>query len=313
VLWVELVYAFWMQRPQVIHFQWLSDPQKDYYLIQFLKFLGFKVVYTAHNLLPHGSVPGHKKVFQRIYQLVDKVVVHATRNKEEMVDEFAIDPNKIAVIPHGAYRLFYRDSSTTKERARQELGIPDHKRVILFFGSIRRYKGLEYLVRAFQMVREKLENVMLLIVGEVPPADAEEVEYYSKFLAAVENEEDVVPRRGYIDFDKVGDYFTASDVVVLPYLKTYQSGVLLLAYAAGKPVVVTDTGGLAEVVEEGKSGFVVSPMNAEHLAQAIISVIADPSRAEEMGRYAKHLSVEKYSWDEVARKTLEVYRSVIHD
>jgi starch synthase len=110
--------------------------------------------------------------------------------------------------------------------------------------------------------------------------------------------------------EKIALYFSASDVVVLPYVKNYTSGVLLSAYAAGRPVVVTDTGGLKEGVEIGKTGFVVPPKDTRALAQAIIETVESPERCDEMGRYAKVFAEKNYSWSRVASKTIDLYRQL---
>ena len=99
-------------------------------------------------------------------------------------------------------------------------------------------------------------------------------------------------------------------MVVLPYIKTYTSGILLAAYAAGRPVIVTDTGALSEVVDVGKSGFIVPPRDINALAQAIMKILSDPGQMEEMGNYAKYLSETIYSWSSIALKTIHVYQSL---
>jgi glycosyltransferase involved in cell wall biosynthesis len=100
--------------------------------------------------------------------------------------------------------------------------------------------------------------------------------------------------------------------VVLPYVKTYTSGVLLAAYAAGRPVVATDTGALSEMVEVGKSGLLVPPKDTRALAQAIITLLGDTEGLESMGSYAKHLAETRYSWQRIATQTLCVYQSIVH-
>ena len=224
---------------------------------------------------------------------MDAIIVHAESNKRELSETLTVDPGKVFVIPHGAYGLFYREKKTSKEEARQLLQLPPDEKVLLLFGSVRRYKGLEYLAPAFRLVRQRVPNVTLLIVGDVQGEDPEELEFNSKLIAEIEHEEGIVFRRGYVDFEKVGDYFTAADVIMLPYIKTYQSGVLLLACMAGRPVVATDTGGLAEVVEAGKSGLIVPPRDVESLAEATVTLVADPQKTDEMGRYARYLAGDR--------------------
>lgn len=311
LIWLKAIFSLLLKKPDVIHFQWLVSQRQDYYFIKLLKLLGFKIVYTVHDLLPNNTdSPEDRKAFQRIYRLPDKLIVHAESNKKEMICEFNTDPNKIYVVPHGSYDLFYGEKNVSKEVAREVLRIPQGKKVLLFFGIIKRYKGLEYLVDAFGEVKANVANVMLLIVGSIHNGDAEAFKYYSHLVDEIGSRDDVMCIREYVPFDKVGYYFSAADLVVLPYTKTSHSGVLLSAYAAGRPVVVTDTGGLSEVVEDGKTGFVVPPRDAKALAQAIIKTIASPARTEEMGRYAKYLAETTYSWKDVALKTIDVYRSL---
>jgi len=180
--------------------------------------------------------------------------------------------------------------------ARKKMKISDEKRVILFFGLIKRYKGLEYLVSAFQKVKEELDNVTLLIVGSIYNGDNEDFKFYSDLIDLISHDDNIICVNEYVPFEKIHSYFLASDVVVLPYIKTYTSGVLLAAYAAGRPVIVTDTGALSEVVDIGKSGFIVPPKDVNILAQTIMKTLSNPDHMEEMGNYAKHLSETLYSW-----------------
>src|SRR5205085_3119139 len=115
-----------------------------------------------------------------------------------------------------------------------------------------------------------VRGAFLLIVGQIYAADTEGFQYYTRLIDALRNEEDVLCVPRYVPLEAVGDYLAAADVVALPYTRTYQSGVLLAAYAAGRPVVVTDTGALKETVEPGKSGVVVAPSDAKALAHGIV-------------------------------------------
>jgi glycosyltransferase involved in cell wall biosynthesis len=120
-----------------------------------------------------------------------------------------------------------------------------------------------------------------------------------------------VYRPEYVSVEQMPHYFVASDLVAIPYAKTYQSGILALAYAAGRAVLVTDTGGLAEVVEPGKSGFIAPPCDADAMAEALIEAGTDPHLLGAMGRYGKRLADTKYSWNDIAISTLSVYQTAI--
>jgi D-inositol-3-phosphate glycosyltransferase len=301
-----------LSRPDIIHFQWVVDRKYDYYFASLLKKLGFKIVYTVHDLLPQDSAnPADRAALMRIYRLADRLIVHSQSDITELAETFRIDSNKTCLVPHGSNRFFYPDAVLSKEEARKKLGLQLHTPVVLFFGIIRRYKGLEYLVDAFKRVKVEIPNATLLIAGNVYDGDPEGYQYYTRLIDECRTHERIVCTNGYIPFDKVNYYFSASDVVVLPYVKTYTSGILLTAYAAGRPVVATNTGALKEVVEEGKSGYVVPPRNADALGQAIIQILKNPAHLQTMSSYAKHLADTRYSWYNAAVKTVDVYRALL--
>ena len=304
-----LLFLLW-HNPHIIHFQWLKDSKNDVYLMKFLKILRFPIVYTAHDLLPHDSnFHDYQNVFRKIYSISDKIIVHSVRNKREIIDLFKIDPKKVYVIPHGSFDLFYTEKNITKDTAREKIGIPKGKKIILFFGFIKKYKGLEYLVSAFQNIKEHLDDIGLLIVGKIHSTDSAGFKFYADLIEHVSHNDDIMCINEYIPLETINLYFLASDLVVLPYIKTYTSGVLLAAYAAGRPVIVTDTGALSEVVDIGKSGFLVPPKDINALEQAMMKALRDPDRLEEMGNYARYLSETVYSWHSIALKTTDVYRS----
>ncbi len=306
---LRAVFLFLIKRARVVHVQWLVNHKQDYAFIRLLRRVGFKIVYTAHDLMPLGSHSVEtRETLLKIYERVDRIIVHSEKNKREMIDLFHIEGDRISVIPHGSYDFFRAQKGANKNTVRDALGIPKEKRVILFFGLIRRYKGLEYLVEAFEQVRARVDNAMLLVVGKIFSGNSEEFEYYSDLIDKLRGHDDIRCVPEYVPLEKVDSYFSAADLVALPYTKSYTSGILLAAYGAGKPVVVTDTGGLGEVVEEGKSGAIVPPRDAAALAKAIIDIFETPGKLEAMGQHAKYLGETTYSWKGIAIKTLSLYQ-----
>jgi glycosyltransferase involved in cell wall biosynthesis len=156
-----------------------------------------------------------------------------------------------------------------------------------------------------------LPDARLLIVGRVDTDDPESAGFYARLLGDFEGRPGIQAVPGYVPFNRLATYLLASDVVALPYVKSYTSGVLLWAYAAGRPVVVTSTGGLAESVDVGKSGFVVPPRDSRALAEALVGVIQSPSRSDAMGDYARNLAETRYSWPTAAAQTLKLYRELL--
>jgi D-inositol-3-phosphate glycosyltransferase len=301
---------FLYRRPHIIHFQWLISPREDYYFIKALRLLRFKIIYTAHNLQPHeDNSEAGKKILRKIYESVDHIIVHANQNQTELIEQFKITINKTTVIPHGSYDLFSVGKNITRESARDELILPKDKLIVLFFGSIRKYKGLDYLIEAFQQVRRQIYDIVLLVVGKTGNGHNDS-RYYSDLIGDLYRYEDIIFISKYIDVEKVGSYFSAADLVVLPYTETYQSGVLMLAYAFGKAVVVTNIGGLNELVVADKTGLVVPPCNSSALAEAITKILVNPDERESMGRRAKSLAETTYSWRNIALRTRKLYQSI---
>jgi glycosyltransferase involved in cell wall biosynthesis len=235
-------------------------------------------------------------------------VVFAEPNRRELIDSFGVAADQVSVIPHGSGNELFPTSS--QESARAALHIEATKRVILFFGYIKRYKGLEYLVEAFDRVREEMDDALLLVAGAVSRHPSEFAEY-SSLVEALQKREDVVCDSEYIPSSRVGLYFAAADVVVLPYVKTYHSGILMLAYAAGRPVVVTSTGMLAEDVREGSTGFVVPPKDSRALADRILEILALPDRGRAMGEAGRHLAETSHSWSAAAERSVALYRRLL--
>jgi glycosyltransferase involved in cell wall biosynthesis len=204
--------------------------------------------------------------------------------------------------------MFFEDKSKIlKADARMEMGLSKDDKVVLFFGHILRYKGLEYLLKAFKKVVKEVPTAKLIIAGE----PREDFSPYKHLISKLGIKKHLFMDLEYLPFEKVARYFSAGDVITLPYIKTYQSAVLQLAYAFGKPVIVTRTGGLPEVVEEGRSGYIIPTEDANGLAKTLVEVLSDEDKLLEMGEYAQMLAETKYSWKNITRMTLSVYQGLL--
>jgi glycosyltransferase involved in cell wall biosynthesis len=177
--------------------------------------------------------------------------------------------------------------------------------VVLFFGLIRPYKGLEDLLRAFSLVAQTDGDAWLLVAGA--PVGLPGLEHYRRLMAEYGILQRTCFLPEYLAPEAVGGIFAAADVVALPYRRASQSAVLQLAYACGKAVVGTNTGGLPEVIEQGKSGYVVEPGDILGLAGSIRALFADRARRADMGRYARQLSATRFAWSTIAATTREIY------
>jgi D-inositol-3-phosphate glycosyltransferase len=293
-------------KPDILHYQWVLMPTLDYLVLKRFKAMGIQLVYTAHNVLPHEERRWHRKQYASLHKTVNQIIVHSESNKRELLETFMLDARKVHVIPQGNFSDFSGEA-LTREKAKEVLDIDPKQRVILFFGLIKRYKGIEYLIKAFPIVKKHLPATKLLIAGK----QKEDFAPYGNLIADLGIVEDVITHLRFIPYQELVAYFCAADVVVLPYLKTYQSAVVFMAYTFGRPVITTATGGLPEAIEEGKSGYVVPPGDEQILAEAICKILSDKTRMMQMGYYARHLAETKYSWPDIAKATLEVYRSLV--
>lgn len=306
---VKLLIFLKIKKPEIVHIQWMEIPRVDIQLVKILKKMGFKVVFTAHNILPHENGHKYSKIYKKIYSSVNKIIVHSQSDKITLSSCFEIDEKNIRVVPHGNFDIYILNKDLSKKEAREKLGLPkEDVKIVLFFGLIRPYKGLEILLDAWwQITRKDVNfNAHLVIAGK-------KLMSIDNIMAKL-NEEGTLSKvtfhNCFIPFDEVQYYFRASDLVVLPYIKTYNSGVIQIAYSFGLPVVASRTGGLPEVVEDDASGFLVEPANSKELATIIVKALTDEKKLFEMGKYAKYLSDSKYSWKQIANQTTKLYRDI---
>ena len=275
------------ERADVVHFQWL-----DVQLLDRLLLPRRPVVLTAHDLLPREPRAGQVRAQRALYDAVDAVVAHSEYGRAQLVGELGQDSRKVHVIHHGAFEHLTRlpDAGLPAELA------PPRGPVVLFFGLLRPYKGLDVLLRAWREV----QGAELWIVGR-PRMDAAPlramagptVRFVSRFVSDGE----------------LAACFRRATVVVLPYSRTDrfdQSGVLATALAFSKPTVLSDVGGLREVAATGAARL-VAPGDAGALADALTGLLDDSAQRERMAGAAAAAAAGPYSWDEAARRTLAVY------
>jgi glycosyltransferase involved in cell wall biosynthesis len=248
-------------------------------------------VLTAHDLLPREPRPGQTAAQRRLYNAVDAVVVHSQYGRAGLVERLGVPPEKVHVIPHGAF------THLTQQRQERPLAAEldaVEAPVVMFFGLLRPYKGLEVLLQAWRGI----SGAELWIVGH-PRMPVEPLR------AAGGDSVRFVPR--FVSDEELPAFFRRADVIVLPYVGTERfdfSGVLATALAFGKPVVVSDVGGMGEV----GAVRLVAPGDPAALHDALAELVGDPVAREELGRAARQAAAGSYSWDEAARRTVALYR-----
>ena len=207
---------------------------------------------------------------------------------------------KLRLTPHPIYDIFERH--LPKDGARKQLGIFS-KNVMLYFGYVRAYKGLMVLIEAMKGIHEfdhQIGDTMLLVVGEFYDDESK----YRTRVRELNLEQCVRFVSDYIPNDQVADYFSAADVVMLPYLSATQSGIIQIAYNFDKPVIATNVGGLAEVVLDGTTGFIVPPNDPQALTEAVLGFY----REHKESAFSTNVKLEKqkYSWDNFVQNIEEL-------
>jgi glycosyltransferase involved in cell wall biosynthesis len=278
----------------VIHYQWLTLPGLDRRLLPPIR----PRVMTAHYILPPDASPRAARSAAKVFGAMDAVVAHSEHGAARLRDEVGLPAERVRVIPHGAFDYLTR--LPEEKPLPQELQGAEGP-VVLSFGLLRPYKGLENLLEAFGEVGSDAE---LWIVGNPRMA----VEPLHEMAALTGAKVRFVTR--FVEEAEIPAIFRRADVVALPYLDAEHSGVLYTGLAFGKPLVVSAVGGFPEVAETAAARL-VPPGDTAALARALRELIDDPAAREELAAAARAAAAGPYSWDEAARLTLALYEELL--
>ena len=274
------------EQPDIIHFN-----ENHLWTSIFLPFLKkFKIVTMIHDVKPH---PGSRKIDQKIAKKLynhfsDCFLVHGKYAEKEIKTD-----KKCYSIPHGDYAFFL---NYTKE------SITEEDNTILFFGRIEDYKGLKYLISSINYISNENPEIKLIIAGSGD---------FEKYKPLIKHDKNFEIHNRFIKDEEVPSFFQRSKLVVLPYTECTQTGIIPIAYAFKKPVIVTNVGSIPEVVEDRKTGFIVPPKDSEALGKAITKTLNDADLMKKMG-FNGYIKMEKeLSWDVVTEKLIKIYNKVM--
>lgn len=253
---------------------------------------GTRRVAILHNLIPHEHRPGDR-LFSRYFVGSNDAFVTLSRSVLDDIDHF--DPRKRKPRTYSPHPL-YDHYGTTLDRteACRLLGLEENLRYVLFFGFIREYKGLDLLLDAMSDPRLRELDVKLLVAGEFYG----DPKPYHEQIARLGIGERVVLKTDFIPDSEVNRCFSVADVVAQPYRSATQSGVSQIAYHFEKPMVVTNVGGLPEIVPDGKAGFVVEP-DGKAIADALVRYFSDEETWRERLTAGVRDEKQKYGWDKL--------------
>ena len=261
-----------------------------------------KILFICDNVIPHEKRFGDKFFTKLAFSQADYFIVMSKTVEDDLKVFNKGKPYKL--IQHPVYNIFGEKVSKTeaKEFINKEYNIDvTNEKVILFFGYIRKYKGLNYLIDAMPEILKKI-NLKLLVVGEF----YDDENKYMEQIKSLNLKESIKVISDFVPDTNVKYFFSACDVAVLPYSDATQSGIIQIAYHYDKPVIATDVGGLAEVVRNDETGFIIEPKSSKAVAEAVIKFYEED--LEE--KFSKNASEEKkkFTWEEFTSKISEMVR-----
>jgi len=277
----------------VVHYQWLSVPALDAILLPPSR----PRAMTAHYVLPPRPSAAQIRRARRVFGRMDAVVAHSEHGAERLRSEVGLDPSRVRTIHHGAFDYL--------TRLPEESPLPPELEgaegpVVLFFGLLRPYKGLDVLLEAFR----QLEGAELWVVGN-PRIDPEPLH---RAAAAAPGRVRFVER--FVAEAEIPAILRRADILALPYLEAEHSGVLYAGLALGVPMVLSAVGGFPEVAAEGAARL-VAPGDAAALATTLAELLGDPAARGRLSAAAAAAAAGPYSWDGAARRTLELYEELL--
>lgn len=300
---IKIIILIYNCRPKVVHIQWYRLENVEFYLYKSLRhLLGFKLVYTAHNVLPHNSGNKKIKVYRKLYSLADAIIVHSKATVSELA-EIGVDKKKIHVIKHGILQKREPQKKTPFDfRERYCIG----KKILFSISGVQNaYKGTDLLIKAWTTTPLLYEsnNCVLVIMGKNSGVDYSETDNVKNII--------IIDR--FFSDEEQEALFSATDVLLLPYRQISQSGVLLTALPYKIPLLVSNIGGLSETLDEANIGWRISPNNVKELATTLISIVQNPEVVNRIknDQFEWDKILNYYSWNNIGNQTKLLYLDLI--
>lgn len=295
-------------KAELLHAQWWSWPLAAVYvcLCMIFKLRGKPVVLTVHNVLSHDRSSIYKTASRLLFKFCDHFIVHTEENRRQLIACYGIRNRKISVIPHGSLDFYVRHQ-TDPTAVRKELGIAANQKVVLLFGAIRPYKGVDTAIEAFSRVIKNVPEAILLIAGKT----WQSWKPYQQKIEQLSIGKAVKTHLDYIPTGDVCKFFESADLVILPYEQfDSQSGVGSTAMSFHKPMIVSDVGGLPDLVVDRR--WVVPPNSPASLARAIEDCLTDSNLLSRMSADSETVATG-LNWHDIAAKTTAIYDKLITD
>lgn len=290
--WIKALSKLILFKPHFVILPWWVVYFAPLYafLIPLIKFFSKgKIIFLCHNVVEHESSFIKQLLTRMVLKQGNYYIVHSEQERDKLM-KMGFKSKKIKKIFHPTYEELNPEILPV-HKAKENLGL-EGKKVILFFGFIRPYKGLIYLLEAMKEICEVHKEIHLIVVGEFMKENKDD---YLDIINHLRSQECLSLHDYYVPSSDINKYFSAADLVVLPYVSATQSGIVQIAYSYAKPVIVTNVGGLPEVVVQDKSGFVVPPKDSGALRRKILDYF-NLSDHEYMTNYIMEYK-RKFAWE----------------
>lgn len=280
---------------EIVHFQFFHLKLQNILVLQLAKYFGLKRIVTIHDI---DSFRGKdsSSLQKKGFALSQKLIVHNQFSFDEIIRK-GISKEKVSIIPHGNYIPFVE--KVTQNNPSEILNL-------LFFGQIKEVKGLDILINAFAKAYKKNENIRLTIAGKPWGTNAEE---FSTRISELKIENVVTTNFSYIPNEEIHSYFQNSDLVVLPYKRIYQSGVLLLSMSYGRVCLCSDLDAFKEIIIENETGYFFENKNVDSLSKKILEICQSKIDISRIEKNAQELLKTKFDWKKIAKLTKELYET----
>ena len=291
----------------VVHFEWFSLPWIEWLYIRSLKKFA-KIVITVNDVIPFEHRPLELQSLGLIYKAADAILLHTEDSLELFNSIYKTTCPKYVIT--AAFRDKNDYSKVSKIEARKKLGIPEDKTVVLYFGTIRHSKGLDLLIKAFPKALEQNDKLFLLGAGAFHAVDAD---MYKSLV-----KEYLRPEYSKMDFKHIPDemmkyYFSAADILCIPYREIYQSGIAQFGLIYDMPIVGSNLKRMSDMVQQGVNGETFENENVKDLTRALVELSTSPEKMEKYAKGSNLISIRDFSVEERARRTLSAYKSILKE
>ncbi len=295
-----------LSRVEVFHFHIFYTNILVLFNFFLVKILFGRVVVTVHDVTSFAHNEKSTLISILVYKLSDLLLTHNQFCKNEIIKIDASLKERLCIIPHVNYTPFI-NIQKDKKKSRDHLGLPTDKTILLFFGMIKKVKGLDVLLQSFRKVVDENPNIVLLIAGKVWEDD---FTFYQQIIDKKNLTDHIILHTDFIPQVEVEYYYCASDLVVLPYKKIYQSGVLMMALSYEKPVLVSDLPSLKEIITDNENGFVFKSEDINDLAKKLIIILSDKANLERVRKNGSIVVNSEFSCNAIGTLTKQAYQTL---